>query len=225
MEAPALLSHLDHSLLRPTNTEQELRRACLVARELGVASVCLLPWFVQGAARLLSGTRVAVSTVVGFPHGDTAPGAKLAEAKVALESGATELDFVVNVSALVSGRTEVVSEEITSLTRLCHERGAKVKVIFENCYLLEEHKRLLCELSTEAGADWVKTSTGFGTSGATVSDVTLMRSLCPPSVQVKASGGITTAAQAAEFIALGASRIGTSRTEAIARELGISLPT
>lgn len=220
MEATSVLSHLDHSLLRPTSTERELERACLVARELGVASVCLLPWFVERAAAILRGTRVSVSTVVGFPHGDTSPRAKLEDARVALDQGATELDFVVNVSALLSGRPELVREEIVSLTDLCHDRGARVKVIFENCYLEKEHKELLCELSSEAGADWVKTSTGFGAGGATPDDVMLMRRLCPSSVQVKASGGITTAARAAEFIALGASRIGTSRTEAIARELG-----
>lgn len=221
MEATSVLSHLDHSLLRPTNTSAELERACLVARELGVASVCLLPWFVERAAELLSGTSVKVSTVVAFPHGDTSPRAKVDEASVALDHGAQELDFVVNVSALLSGRTDVVKSEIELVTRLCHDRGAKVKVIFENCYLEQQHKELLCELSTAAGADWVKTSTGFGPSGATTEDILLMRRLCPSSVQVKASGGITTAAAAAEFIALGASRIGTSRTELIARELGL----
>jgi deoxyribose-phosphate aldolase len=223
-----ILGSIDHSLLTPRATSQELHNLCKVAAHLRVASVCLLPYFVQQASRLLRDSPVVVSTVVAFPHGATSPLAKLKESEVALGDGATELDVVINVSAALSGDWHLVEQEIQQLTDLCHSRGAKLKVIFENCYLLQEDKVRLCEMCTSAGVDWVKTSTGFGQpasgpAGATPEDVALMRRLCPPSVHVKASGGIRTLAQVRQFLALGANRIGMSQTEALARELGVTL--
>lgn len=218
MSSASPLTHLDHSLLSPTVRFEEMVQACDDALRYGFASVCLLPYFVPEAAKRLKNSPVRVSTVVGFPHGAISKESKFAEASWALKAGAEELDVVINVSKLLSGSMDEVADEIFELTNLTHSRGGKVKWIFENAYLTEDQKLHLCRWCSEARADWVKTSTGFGPSGATVEDVKLMRDACPPDVQVKASGGIRTLAQVETFLALGASRVGTSRTVAIADE-------
>lgn len=212
------LPHLDHSLLGPSVTRADLRRACEDALEHGFASVCLLPYFTREAAEILRGSAVRVSTVLAFPHGAEALAGKLALLETAMDAGAEEVDVVGNVSLLLSGDRNAVELEIREVTARAHERGVRVKWIFENAYLDESKKVLLCELCSDAGVDWVKTSTGFAPTGATLEDVRLMRERCPPRIQVKASGGIRTLSDVEVFLAAGASRIGTSRTLEIARE-------
>jgi deoxyribose-phosphate aldolase len=218
MNPSTLAAAIDHSLLKPNMTSEELERGCEVAKTLNVASVCLLPYYVRRCRELLEGTSVRATTVVGFPHGGASLRAKLAEASAYIDDGAEELDAVVNVSQVLSGRWQAVTLEVSQLTQLTHDRGQKLKLIFENCYLTRDQKLKLCEIASTAGVDWVKTSTGFGTSGATAEDVRLMRESCPPSVAVKASGGITSLVQVRELMRLGATRIGLSRTEEILRE-------
>lgn len=209
---------IDHSLLKPTLTVDELERGCHLARRLNVASVCILPYYVRRTRELLEGSTVRTSTVLGFPHGSQSLRAKLTEAEAYMDDGAEELDAVVNVSLVLSGHLREVREEVSALTSLIHARGRKLKLIFETCYLNGEQKVALCEIASAAEVDWVKTSTGYGTGGATAEDVRLMRERCPATVQVKASGGITTLGAALEFARLGATRVGTSRTEQILRE-------
>jgi deoxyribose-phosphate aldolase len=209
---------IDHSLLKPTLTLDELEQGCRMARAAGVASVCVLPHFVPRAADILAGSNTRTSTVIAFPHGALSVRAKVAEAAVALADGAVELDAVVNLSWVLSSEWQRVGEEIQALADACHARGAKLKWIFETCALSQEQKVRLCALATAARVDWVKTSTGFGSAGATAGDVRLLREHCPPHVQVKASGGIGSLREVLEFQRLGATRIGTSRTEAILRE-------
>ena len=225
-QARHILGSIDHSLLTPTATSAELHNLCKVAAHLEVASVCLLPYYVPQAAELLRQSSVAVSTVIAFPHGATPTKAKLLESMVALDRGAVELDVVVNVSAVLSDQWNSVRAEIEQLTELCHGRNARIKLIFENCYLNEAQKIRLCQICAAAGVDWVKTSTGFGQpasgpAGATPDDLQLMRAHCPKDVQVKASGGIRTLAQVRQMLELGATRVGMSRTEDVARELGV----
>lgn len=217
MSTAAIAALIDHSVLRPTATLADLEAACLLGRRVGAASVCVLPHFVPRAAALLRGSPTCTSTVIGFPHGGQTLWAKVRESELALEQGATELDAVVNVSLVLSGAWAQVEEEVRALTRTCHDGGARLKLIFETCYLNREQKVRLCEIGSAAGVDWVKTSTGFGSGGATPEDVRLLRENCPASVSVKASGGIGTLAALLEFQELGANRIGTSRTEEILR--------
>lgn len=214
----ALASLIDHSVLQPTATLADLEKGCRDGRAAGVASVCVLPYFVGRAAELLVGSPTVPSTVVGFPHGSTSLESKRSEADTALRQGAREIDAVVNVSLVLSGDWAAVRNEIHALAECCHERQAKLKLIFETCHLDRAQKIRLCELCSEAGVDWVKTSTGFGPAGATEEDVRLLRDHCPPSVQVKASGGIRTLEQLIRFRDLGATRIGTSRTASILDE-------
>lgn len=192
---------------------------CLEAVELCVASVCIVPSGLPLAVERLRGSSVAPSVTVGFPHGVQTPLTKLQEADEALSVGATELDMVVNIGKVLGGDYAFVEREIASVLSVTHAAGGKLKVIFENAYLSDRHKHALCHLCSQLGVDWVKTSTGFGPGGATVEDVRLMRAACPPSVQVKASGGIRTIAQALEFCRLGASRIGTSASRALLAQL------
>ena len=210
---------IDHALLKPTLTDAELEAGCLTARKYEVASVCIVPHALRRCAELLEGSSVQPSTTIGFPHGAHATRGKVAEAEQALKDGATELDVVVNIGKVLSGDYRYVRSELAAVLELTRGAGQKLKVIFENCYLEREHKLTLCEICSELGVDWVKTSTGFGTSGATVDDVKLMRSHTPPSVQVKASGGIRTLRQVLEMRELGVSRVGSSSTQAILDEL------
>jgi deoxyribose-phosphate aldolase len=213
--AASIARRLDHSLLRPDLARATLEGGCREALHFGVASVCVLPYFVKEAARLLDSSGVVTSTTVGFPHGGESTIAKLAEARAALDSGAQELDAVVNISLTLSGEYAAVQKEIEQLLRVTHDAGGRLKVIFENCYLEDRHKIELCRLCSAAGVDWVKTSTGFGSGGATFADVRLMRDHVSSSVEVKASGGIGDLDSVIEYLKLGVTRIGTSRTRAI----------
>ena len=203
---------IDHSLLQPTLTQQQLDAGCRLALEYDVASVCILPYWLRRCAELLRGSAVRASTTIGFPHGGHATAVKLAEARRALDDGGEELDMVVNISAVLSGDWDYVRADIAAIVGAAHARGQKVKVIFENCYLGDEHKIRLCEVCGELGADWVKTSTGYGAGGATAADVRLMRRHSPARVQVKAAGGVRTLDALLEMRALGATRVGASRT-------------
>lgn len=203
---------IDHSLLQPQLTEAEVIAGCDIARQYDTASVCVKPYHVRLAAQRLAGTTVVVSTVVGFPHGSSTAATKYAEAKEALKDGATELDMVLNYGELRSGHLAYVQAEVQAICDLAHSSGAKVKVIFENAYLTDEQKIAACKLCDEAGADWVKTSTGFAPTGATVADIKLMRAHVSDRVQVKAAHGIRTLAAALEMIDAGVTRIGATAT-------------
>ena len=207
-----LAKTIDHSLLRPELTDDEARAGCELARRLSVASVCVKPCHVRLAAELLAGSGVLVSTVVGFPHGGSTTAIKLAEAREALADGAVELDMVLNIGALRSGRHDDVRDEVRGVCDLAHAAGAKVKVILENAYLTDEEKVTACRLCDEAGADWVKTSTGFAPSGATVADIRLMRASVGKRVEVKAAHGVRTLEAALEMIDAGVTRIGATAT-------------
>jgi deoxyribose-phosphate aldolase len=209
---------IDHALLNPALAERELEAGCKLAAHYGVASVCILPFYLPRAVSLLAGSSVAPGTTVAFPHGAEATQVKVAETLRALDDGAEEIDVVVNISKVVSGDHAYVRAELGQITAEVHARGKKIKVIFENSYLNERQKIDLCSISAEVGADWVKTSTGFSSNGATVEDVRLMRAHSPRQVQVKASGGIHDLDGLLSFRALGATRIGTSRTRDILEE-------
>jgi deoxyribose-phosphate aldolase len=210
---------IDHSILAPTAIALELEAGCREAIEYGVASVCILPYYLKRCAEILAGTKVLPSTTIGFPHGAHATSAKLGEARQALADGGRELDMVVNVSRVLSLDWAAVRDEVKAMVELSHGQGAALKLIFENCYLQDEHKLALCDLAGELGVDFVKTSTGFGPSGATEGDVRLMRARCRPGVQVKAAGGLKTLDQILAMRAAGATRCGCSRTREVAAEL------
>jgi deoxyribose-phosphate aldolase len=209
---------IDHSLLSPTLTDRELEQGCQLAVDYKVASVCIMPYYLKRCAEILMGSTVKAGTTIGFPHGGHTTAIKVAEAQQALEDGGEELDMVVNISKVLSGDWAYVEADIGAVTHLAHTLGQKVKVIFENCYLNDDQKIRLCEVSGRAGADWVKTSTGYGTGGATIEDLKLMRKHSPPAVQVKAAGGVRDLDKLLEMRALGVSRVGASRTKDILAE-------
>ena len=206
---------IDHSLLAPTMTAADFEAGIQLALDYDVASVCLVPSYLQRCAELLAGSDVKASTTIGFPHGGQATAAKVSESQIALEHGAQELDMVININRALSGDWAYVHTEIAAVCEVTHARGQKLKVIFENCYLTDAQKVRLCEICAQVGVDWVKTSTGFGTSGATLSDLRLMRAHSPANVQVKASGGV----RELDFILaareIGVTRCGSSRTREI----------
>jgi deoxyribose-phosphate aldolase len=210
---------IDHSLLNPTHTTAELEAGVRLARDYGVASVCILPYYLARTSELLAGSSVLPTTTIGFPHGGQVTSVKVREAEQALDDGARELDMVVNVSRVVSGDYDAVRDDIRAVLDVTRARGQKLKVIFETCYLNGEQKQRLCEISGSLSVDWVKTSTGFGSSGATLADVALMRRLSPAHVAVKASGGIRDLDALLGFREAGASRVGTSGTREILDEL------
>jgi deoxyribose-phosphate aldolase len=218
MPTPNLAATLDHTLLRPDCTEAQLVQLCQEARIHGFASACVPPCYVPLAARELSGSGVAVCTVIGFPLGYNNSRVKFKEAEIALGEGATELDVVLNVSALKSGQYEVVRSEIEDLADLAEVHDALLKVIIETALLTDEEMETAARLCAEAGAHFVKTSTGFASRGASVADVELLRRVLPASVRIKASGGIRTRAQALALLAAGADRLGTSNSLAILQE-------
>jgi deoxyribose-phosphate aldolase len=203
---------IDHSLLNPTLTAPDLEKGIRIALDYNVASVCILPYYLKRCAELLRGSTVKASTTIGFPHGGHTTAIKVAEARQALDDGGQELDMVVNISQVLSGDWDYVRADIAAVVALAHARGQKVKVIFENCYLNEAQKIRLCEICGELGADWVKTSTGYGTSGATLDDLRLMRKLAPPHVQVKAAGGVRDLDTLLAVRAIGVTRVGATRT-------------
>ncbi len=205
-----LASTIDHTLLKPDSTAQQVDVLCSEAAQYSFASVCILPWHVARASALLDGSDVAVCTVVGFPLGATVTAAKVAETVTAINHGAREIDMVASITALKSGMHDAVLEDIRIVTQVCHDHGAIVKVIIETCLLTHDEKRRMCSIVTQAGSDFIKTSTGFSTGGATIDDVILLRELVGPTVRVKASGGIRDRASAEAMINAGADRIGTS---------------
>lgn len=221
----AIVGMIDHAVLAADATRDDVLAACALAAELGTASVCVQPWWVDVAAQALAGSGVACGTVVGFPLGANTSAVKMVEAINAFQAGAQEVDMVLAITALKSGACDAVRADVAAVVdaaRGCAvDRPPVVKVILEMCYLTEEEKRIAAELAIEAGADFVKTSTGLGPHGATVEDVALLRSIAPAHVGVKAAGGIRTLAQAEAMIDAGATRIGTSSTRAIAQELGV----
>ncbi len=203
---------IDHSLLNPVMTDDVLEEGIRVAIAYDVASVCIKPYFLKRCAEALAGTTVVPSTVIGFPHGGHTTSVKVAEARQALDDGAKELDYVVNTGKVLSGDWSFVKHDILAVTDCTHEAGAKIKVIFENCYLDDMHKIKLCEICGQVAVDWVKTSTGYGTGGATLEDLRLMRRYSPAHVQVKAAGGIRTLDALLEAREAGVSRAGATRT-------------
>ncbi len=209
---------IDHSLLNPVLTDRELDEGCRLARSCDVASVCIKPYYVKRCVELLAGSTVASSITIGFPHGGHTCRIKLLEAQEGLRDGARELDMVVNVGKVLSGDWDYVRSEIASVLDATRQGGALLKVIFENCYLTDEHKVALCEICGELGVDFVKTSTGYGSGGATMADIRLMRAHTPAGVQVKAAGGVRTFDELLEVRALGVTRVGASRTAAILDE-------
>jgi len=209
---------IDHSLLNPTLTAAELEAGCQLAIQYDVASVCIMPYYLKRCAEILKGTCVKASTTVGFPHGGHTAAIKLAEARQALADGCEELDMVVNISQVLSGNWDYVRQEIKGIVDLAHQAGQKVKVIFENAYLKDEQKIRLCEICGEVNADWVKTSTGYAHSGATMEDLKLMRKHSPPHVQVKAAGGIRDLDALLAVREIGVTRCGASRTKEMLEE-------
>lgn len=210
---------IDHSLLGPTLTDAELEAGCVLAAAYNVASVCIKPAAVALAARNLMGTDVKVGTTVGFPHGGHGTEVKVFEAERAMDEGATELDMVINIGWALGGRWDAVQHDIAAVVSAAHKRSAIVKVIFENCYLSPAEIVRLCRICGDVRADYVKTSTGYGTGGATHEDLKLMRDAAPPHVKLKAAGGVRTLDDAIAVAQLGCDRIGASRTTEILDEL------
>jgi len=208
----------DHSLLQPTLTDADLDRGLTLAVEYQVASVCIKPYALRRAVHVLAGTTVVPGTVIGFPHGGHLTRVKLYESEQAIGEGAKELDMVLNIGKVLSGDWNFVAEEVQEVVDLAHKHGVLVKVIFENAYLNESQKRELCRICGEARADWVKTSTGYAESGATIEDLKLMRGASPPWVQVKAAGGVRTFEQLMEVRAVGVTRVGATATKQILDE-------
>ena len=213
-----LAKTIDHSLLRPELDDDFVADGCRLAAEYDVASVCVRPTDVGRAVALLAGTDVAVGTVVGFPHGSSTTATKVFEARAAVVAGASELDMVIDIGALKSARDEDVRADIGAVVELGHDAGAIVKVILENAYLRDDEKVRACRLAETAGADFVKTSTGFAPGGATHADLALMRSAVSDRVQVKAAGGVRTLDDLLAVMALGVTRIGATQTKPILDE-------
>ena len=224
MKNPPIVSRLelakmmDYSLLKPFLSDADIVSGCEEAHSLNVASVCVRPSDVPLAASVLKDSDVVVSTVIGFPHGTTTTHTKVEEAAEAIRSGCMELDMVVNIGAVKSGKWEIVDKDLQAVVEICHANGVKLKVIFENCYLDDAEKIKLCEICSRLEVDWVKTSTGFGTGGAVDEDLKLMRKNCPERVQVKAAGGVRDLKRALEVREIGCTRFGCTTSAAILQE-------
>lgn len=214
-----LAKYMDHTLLKADATLDGIDRVVAEAKQFGCASVCVNPFWVPYVARLLDGSGVATCTVVGFPLGASSTASKVFETTDAIANGADEIDMVINIGELKAGHAELVREDIRAVAEATHAGGKLLKVIIECCLLTDDEKRLACLLGAEAGADFVKTSTGFSTGGATVADVALMRECVGPDFGVKAAGGIRTLADAYAMIEAGASRLGVSAAASILAEL------
>lgn len=214
-----LAKYMDHTLLKADATLDGIDRVVAEAKQFGCASVCVNPFWVPYVARLLDGSGVATCTVVGFPLGASSTASKVFETTDAIANGADEIDMVINIGELKAGHAELVREDIRADAETTHAGGKLLKVIIECCLLTDDEKRLACLLCAEAGADFVKTSTGFSTGGATVADVALMRECVGPDFGVKAAGGIRTLADAYAMIEAGASRLGVSAAASILAEL------
>lgn len=214
-----LAKYMDHTLLKADATLDGIDRVVAEAKQFGCASVCVNPFWVPYVARLLDGSGVATCTVVGFPLGASSTASKVFETTDAIANGADEIDMVINIGELKAGHAELVREDIRAVAEATHAGGKLLKAIIECCLLTDDEKRLACLLCAEAGADFVKTSTGFSTGGATVADVALMRECVGPDFGVKAAGGIRTLADAYAMIEAGASRLGVSAAASILAEL------
>ena len=214
----SIASYIDHTLLKPDATGEQIDQLCAEAREYGFASVCVNPYYVARCVKNLKGTDVKVCTVVGFPLGATTAESKAFEALQAIASGAKQIDMVMNVCAMKSGHTKAIEQEIQALAAAV-EGQAILKVIIETCLLTDEEKIQLCKCVTDSGADYIKTSTGFSTAGATFADVELFAKHVGKNVKIKAAGGISSLEDAEKFIQLGADRLGTSRVVKIAKGL------
>jgi deoxyribose-phosphate aldolase len=209
---------IDHSLLKPELTTEQVIEGCKLAAEYDAATVCVKPCDVRISKEILKDTDVLVTTVIGFPHGSNKTELKVSEAREAIKDGAVELDMVLNIGKLLSREFEYVESDIKAVVDAAHENDVIVKVILENCYLTDELKEIACKLSEKAGADFVKTSTGYGTGGATIEDLKLMRTSCSPAVRVKAAGGVRTLDGALAVRSVGAVRFGATATKAIIEE-------
>lgn len=219
---------IDHSILHPTATDEDMRKGCEVAMKYGTATVCIKPYAVAEAANLLKGSEVEVCTVIGFPHGGSATAIKVAEARLACSDGATEIDMVVNIGKVMAGDWDYVQQEIQAVNDETLLHGGIVKVIFENDYLTDDLKIRLCEICSEVGVAFVKTSTGYGyvkgpdgkfsAKGATIPDLILMRKHTDPAIQVKAAGGIRSLDEMLAAMETGISRVGATATAAILEE-------
>lgn len=214
---------IDHSLLMPTMTQQVLEDGCQLALAYDVASICIMPYYLRRCSEILAGSTVQPSTTIGFPHGGHTTAIKRAEALQAIEDGCQELDMVVNISQVLSGNWGYVTDDIAAVIEVAHAASRKVKVIFENCYLNDDQKRKLCHISTDLRADWVKTSTGYGTGGATIEDLRLMVDSVGPGIQVKAAGGVRDFNKLKEVRGLGVTRCGASATKAMMDEARTAL--
>ncbi len=213
---------IDHSLLNPTFTDNEIIEGCKLADEYKVATVCVRPSDVKLAAMLLKESPVKVTTVIGFPHGTTTTLSKLAEAQEAIENGCEELDVVLNIGKMKSGNYDYVKKELAAVIAVAHARNVLVKVIFENTYLTKDEIKTATLICNEVNADWVKTSTGYAGGGAIDEDLIIMRSNALPHIQVKAAGGVRTLERAIEVKKLGCSRFGATATKVILEALKAS---
>lgn len=214
----SLAAMIDHTLLKPEATYAQIAQLCQEARDHGFAAVCVNPIHVRRCAELLQNSAVRVCTVIGFPLGATLPEVKVYETRQAIDDGAAEIDMVINIGALKSQDHDAVARDISSVVQTAHAAGALVKVIIEAALLTDEEKTIACQLCRDAGADFVKTSTGFGPGGATVHDVALMRRVVGPTMGIKAAGGIRTLRDADHLIAAGATRLGASASVKIMAE-------
>ncbi|KAI8391648.1 deoxyribose-phosphate aldolase [Radiomyces spectabilis] len=215
-----LAKMFDHAILKPEHTAKDVEEGCRLAREYDAMSVCVKPCDVKQASELLKGSDVLVGTVISFPHGNSPTAGKVAEALQTVEDGAVELDIVINIGHLKSGKYDECQNEIKTIIDACKQKNPKVifKIIFENAYLTKEEIVKACQISVAAGAEFVKTSTGFASSGATFEDCELMRANVPDNVQVKASGGIKSLDQVITFMQKGVTRCGSSSTDKILDE-------
>ena len=210
MDKAFVASMIDHAILRPEATEEDLRRECKLAAQYGVATVCVKPSDVSLSKELLEGSGVGVCTVIGFPHGSTTTACKVFEVEDAIKGGATEVDMVINIGKLISGDYDYVKKDIIAVVEASHKYKKLVKVIIEAVLLSDEQKEIACKLAEQAGAEYVKTSTGFAGGGATLHDVAIMRKSVSSHIKIKASGGIKNIEHAMAFINAGCHRLGTS---------------
>lgn len=213
---------IDHTFLKPFGTAENIEKLCAEARKYNFAMVAINPAEVETCVKLLEGSPVRVGAAIGFPLGQTTTECKVFETRDAIEKGATEIDTVINVRALQKGRLDIVKKEIEDMVAICKPAGVICKVILETCYLSDTEKETVCRIAKEAGVDFVKTSTGFGTAGATVEDVALMRRVVGPEIGVKAAGGIRDLNTALAMIKAGATRIGTSSGVSIVEAYKVS---
>lgn len=222
LTAEQLAGMIDHTFLKPFGTTENIEKLCAEARKYEFAMVAINPAEVETCVKLLEGSPVRVGAAIGFPLGQTTTECKAFETRDAIEKGATEIDTVINVRALQKGRLDIVKKEIEDMVTICRPAGVICKVILETCYLSDAEKETVCQIAKEVGVDFVKTSTGFGTAGATVEDVTLMRRVVGPEIGVKAAGGIRDLDTALAMIKAGATRIGTSSGVSIVEAYKVS---